>query len=435
MAVKVVMPKMGLTMEEGSVVKWHKEEGEEVRKGELLLEILTDKATMEVEAPEDGTLTKIFVQAGQKVKVGKTIAVIAREGEDPQAVPDDAPGEPLQESYEPPTAAALGALPKPEEEGKWLKASPYARKLAAEFGLNLVDIPGSGPEGRITERDVMAQKNRRKTLASPLARKMAEEEGLPLSQVQGSGVHGKIMRKDVEGQLPLHSGSAKADEILPFTGMRKIIAERMESSAFSAPHVTLFKEVDVAGLVAARERILAAEPDLEGLSYTVFIAAMTARALTEYPEVNSRIEGDHIRRMSQVHVGIAVALDDGLVVPVIHHTAEWSVKELAAKARALIVKAKAGGLLPEEMQGGTFTVSNLGSLGIDGFTPIINQPECAILGLGRIIDKPAALEGQVVVRPMMTLSLSFDHRIVDGVPAARFLNRIAEYIHEPLLLL
>jgi pyruvate dehydrogenase E2 component (dihydrolipoamide acetyltransferase) len=314
-------------------------------------------------------------------------------------------------------------------------ASPSARRLAAEFGLNLADIPGSGPGGRIIERDIMAQKEQRQTLASPLARKVAREEGLALSGIQGSGVHGKIMRKDVEGRLQVQGGPTPADELLPFTGIRKIIAERMEQSAFSAPHVTLFKEVDVGNLMAARDRVRKAEPALQSLTYTVFIAAMAARALTEFPEVNSRIEGDHIRRMAQVHVGLAVALDQGLVVPVLHHTPELSLQALAAKAKALIAKARAGSLLVEEMQGGTFTVSNLGSFGIDGFTPIINPPESAILGLGRIIEKPVVMEGQVVVRPMMMLSLSFDHRVVDGAPAARFLNRIADYIHEPLLLL
>ena len=174
---------------------------------------------------------------------------------------------------------------------------------------------------------------------------------------------------------------------------------------------------------------------MKGLSYTVLIAAMAARALEEHPEVNACIEGDQIRRFPRAHVGIAVALDEGLVVPVLHNTTGLGLKDLAARAGDLIARARAGTLLPDEMKGGTFTVSSLGSFGIDGFTPIINQPESAILGLGRIVPRPAVVDGQVMARPMMTLSLSFDHRVVDGAPAARFLSRIAEYIQEPLLLL
>jgi len=440
--VDVIMPKLSLTMQEGSIVKWHKAEGEKVDKGDILLEVMTDKAAMEVEARVSGVLAKILNKAGDKVKVGAIIAIMALPGEDIELIQIDVGKDIVVDQLQPAVEMVKeeleAAVGKQETEDR-IKSSPAARRLAVEKGVSLEGINGSGPCGRIIEDDILMMlsslEEKPSYKVTPLARSVADTEGVDLTKVKGSGPSGKIMRDDVANIVSGKEGAFQ--ETIPLSGMRQVIAERMSQSIYTAPHVTLIREVDVANLLELKDKINKAFNDSVRLSVTVLFMAIAAKVLKNFPQINARFESDCsvIRFVNEINVGIAVSLEEGLVVPVVHNTAEMGLHQLATVSATLIEKARSGKLLPEEMQGGTFTVSSLGGFGVDGFTPIINQPESAILGLGRIINKPVYRNGDIVARPMMHLSLSFDHRIVDGVPAARFLEAITSYLEEPLLLL
>jgi pyruvate dehydrogenase E2 component (dihydrolipoamide acetyltransferase) len=364
MVTKVVMPKLSLTMKEGTVGKWYKKQGDTIEKGEPIVEVISEKATYDLEAPTSGTLRKILVEAGVDAPVDAVLALIT------------APDETISETE----TQAEEKLHATEEAENRALASPAAKRLAKEHGIELSTIKGSGPEGRISEEDV----NR--------------------------------FIEETKGVLP------RVKEIIPLSGFKKTSAERVSLSFRTAPHSTLMMEVDVSKAKEVHEKL--------GVSYTAILAEATAKALREYAIINSTLEGDQIKVFENVNVGVAVATKQGLIVPVIHDADKKSLKEIDSLISELTEKVRLGKLTKEELSGGTFTITNLGMYGVDFFTPIINPPEAAILAVGKVTEKPVVVNGQIEVKPMMMLSLSYDHRIVDGAPAAEFLQKIKEKIEK-----
>jgi pyruvate dehydrogenase E2 component (dihydrolipoamide acetyltransferase) len=436
MATKVIMPSLGLTMTEGTIVRWLVGEGEQVEKGQPLFEVTTDKATIEVEAQAAGILGKILVAAGVTVPVTAVIAYITEPGEVLAFVSGQ---EKAPAPAKPEVLPALEQLHR--EPGQRIFISPRAKKAAREKGIEYSPIQGTGPNGRIVERDVLAYAALATAVRiSPLAQKVALASGIEVGGICGSGTHGKVMKKDVEQALapPVPVVAVKPiARTIPFSGIRKIIAQRMAASSQTAPHVTLNTEVDMTETISLRKQLLPEIEKITGhkLSYNDIIIKVVSRALSEHPLMNATLQENEIHLWEDINIGIAVDAENGLVVPVINRAQSKSLAEICSESRKLVDKARAAKLLPDEMSGGTFTISNLGMFEIDTFTPIINQPESGILGIGRMLAKPVVVDGQVVVRTMMSLSLSFDHRVIDGAPAARFLKRVKELLEKPLLLL
>jgi len=455
---KVILPKMGQTMEEGTIVEWLKGPGDPVSRGDILFTVESDKAVLEVESSVEGFLRALLVPAGEKRPVLTVVGLITSTADEPLE-DHEATGAPDRESraQEP---AAVPASPLPgaaQPRTARVFASPRARKAASERGIGLDRVTGSGPGGRIVEQDVLsflaAQPARTSRTpaarATPVAAKAAEALGVNLAKVTGTGAGGRIMKADVEAAalcapaeaLPLGGpGPTPATpESLPVTGLRGIIAERMAASSRATARVTLTTEVDATALVEGRERLKTAVVGEWGFApgYNDLLAIMVARALREFPYMNARLspDGQTIERRPYVNLGMAVDTERGLVVPVIHDADRQSLRSFGTQFRALVERARAGKSLPDDLSGGTFTITNLGMYDVDAFTPIINLPEAAILGAGRIQPKPVVRDGQIVVRQVWVLSLAFDHRLVDGAPAARFLQRIKQLIETPYLLL
>jgi pyruvate dehydrogenase E2 component (dihydrolipoamide acetyltransferase) len=463
MATEVILPKLGQTMEEGTIIEWYKREGDEVKRGEVLFTVESDKATLEAESPGRGILRKILTPAGSTVPVLTVVGIITRsEDEDISTYLGGATGEvprlvtPAMEGKGEAAPAAEAPVPR----GR-IFASPRARMRAQELGVELSLLSGSGPNGRIVEQDVLSYVESLPK-ATPLAHKLAADLGMDLMQVMGTGVGGKITQSDVEAahaaaqaaptptpglsaaaaaavQLPtaIKLPPAEVRATVPLSGLRGIIAERMSFSAHTTARVSLVTEVDATAFVEARTKLRESVTDEWGFApgYTDLLAVIVARALREYPYMNARLNGDVIEQLTHVNLGIAVDVERGLLVPVIRDADQLGLRELGARFRELVGRAREGKSLPDELSGGTFTITNLGMFEIDAFTPVINPPELAILGVGRIVAKPVAADGKVVVRQMLTLSLVFDHRLVDGAPAARFLQRIKRLIENPYLLL
>ena len=439
MATKIIMPKLGMAMTEGVVVKWLKQDGEPVEKGETIVVVMSKKITYEVEAPVSGIL-RIVAQPKETRAVGEVIGYITAPGEplpeEEVAVAVTAP--PEEKAVPPPPPAAKPAPPK---EKKFVRASPAARRLARELGVDLAQVPGSGPGGRVTEADVRRfheeEQARREAvpavLATPLARKMAKEEGLDLSRIKGTGPGGKITEADVLRALEERAPEeAPRRRVIPFTGMRQAIAEQMMHSLHSMAQLTLTSKADVTALVELREALRARWE--ERISYTDLIVKAVALALREHPLLNATLVGEEIVLLDEVNIGVAVALEEGLIVPVVRQADKKSVREISHTIRDLAQRAREGTLNVDEVTGSTFTITNLGMYGIDAFTPIINPPEVAILGVGRITEELALVQGQVGVRSVMMLSLTIDHRVVDGAPAAAFLDTVRGYLEQPALI-
>ncbi|MBZ4659787.1 MAG: pyruvate/2-oxoglutarate dehydrogenase complex, dihydrolipoamide acyltransferase component [Desulfacinum sp.] len=443
MAVEVLMPKWGLTMTEGKITRWFKAEGDPVAQGEPLFEVETSKITNSVEAPATGILFQILVPAGETVPVKTVVAVIAQEGEQPER--REGP------SLQPEPDAAAREARKEEENGEarasFVRATPIARRLAKEWGLDLSRVEGTGPEGRITEEDVRRYKERTEAgpSISPQAQALAQKEGLDLSTVEGTGPDGKITKADVLRALekrkaqrsaapaaPGITGPA-AGTVIPLEGMRKVIADNMMASLHQSAQLSVFVEVDATELKRLRDRLRlqCADQDLPRVSYNDLIAYAVCRAIKKVPIMNSWLTEDGIVVHDHVNLGIAVALPDGLIVPNVKNAQTLSVLELAREIRKLAAKAREGRLSIDEIQGGTFTITNVSMLGVDGFTPILNPPETGILGVGRAVEKPAVHGGEICVRTLMTLSLTFDHRVTDGAPAMTFLRTLADFLEDP----
>lgn len=399
----VVMPKLGLTMTQATIVEWHRDEGDRVEKGDVLFTIETDKVTLEIEAPAGGVL-HILVPAGETVVVLTPVARVLPAGV---------------------TVEAQTSAPSPDQ-GR-VRASPKARALARERGIPLAGIAGTGPRGMVVSADLEgAIAPEEPVRVSPVARKLAAETGVDLAAVEGTGVSGRVMRRDVE------RAAEPPAEPLPLSGPRAVIAQRLAASWRERPHVTLTAEADATNLVAAREQATA-ELDRK-VSYDTFLVTLVARALREHPNVNVRLTETGIEELPEINVGVAVDTERGLLVPVVRDAASKSLAQVQETLEGLVARALEGTSLPDDLTGGTFTITNLGMYEIDAFTPIINPPESAILGVGRIAPRPVAVEGQVVVRETMVLSLSFDHRLIDGAPAARFLQRVKRLVERPFVL-
>ncbi|MGQ9697724.1 MAG: dihydrolipoamide acetyltransferase family protein [Armatimonadota bacterium] len=451
MAELVRMPLMGETMKEGTITRWHKSEGDTVQRDEPVLEVMTDKVNMDVEAPRDGTILKILQPVDAVVPVQGPLFIIGNPGEDISALLASAgahaPAEiaPRTAERPEPAEAPSTAVPETGAQTQQLKASPRARKVAEELGvdISLLAGKGTGPEGRVIERDVRAFAPRmaeERVRISPLAQRIAAEEGIRPQELIGTGPGGKITREDViRAARGVPQAPAPAGEVrrVPLSGLRRMVAENVARSFRTAPHVNLVMEVDMTEAVKLREQMLA---DLEArygvrLSYTDLIVKAAALALRDRPNMNCTVEDDALVFHPNVNVGVAVSVPDGLVVPVVRDADRKSLPELSALLKELASKAREGRLSADELAGGTFTVTNLGPYGVDSFTPIINPPQCAILGVGRIAEKVVLNEGRAQTVPVMKLCLSFDHRAVDGAPAAEFLSDVKGYLERPYRLL
>jgi pyruvate dehydrogenase E2 component (dihydrolipoamide acetyltransferase) len=432
---EIQMPKLSDTMTEGTLVAWKKKKGEHVSAGQVLAEIETDKATMEWESPEDGTLTEIYVEEGGKVNVGDRIAFIGGEGEEvpkeeekeknpeakseseekpkgekqpeaPKAEEKKKAAPPQAEKKEPEAEARPSTAKKPEEAR--VKASPVARRVAAELGIDLSSVKGTGPEGRVTESDVRAA--------------------------------GKTVAAVSDRQQPTPAPSIKAGESarIQLSGMRKIIAQRLVESLGPVPHFYLTIDVDAGPLMEAREELKSAGEGADAAKITVndFVLRAAVMAAVKVPRVNASFEADAIVQYADVDLGIAVAIDDGLLTPVIRMAQNKSLREISELAKELAHRARNKRMKPEEFQGGTFTVSNLGGMGIDSFSAVINPPQGFILALGKITKVPVIDDcDQIVVGQRMLLTMSCDHRVIDGALGAEYLKELRHLLENPALLL
>ena len=441
MASKIIMPKLGMAMREGVVAKWNKHDGDEVRKDEEIAVVMSKKITYKLIAPEAGIL-RIVAREKETRSVGAVLAFIVAPGEALPAVEEVA--EPAAAPVAAPApAAASGTAAAPAKSG-FVLASPAARRLAKEKGLNLAQVVGTGADGMVTEADVLRFAEEGAKAAAPVevmatsaARKLAEQRGLNLTDITGTGPGGRITEQDVlayeaRGQVPaLLEAAQPATRIIPYAGIRQAIGDHMLESLHSMAQLTMMIEVDATELVKLRTQVKA---DFD-LTYTDLLIKAAAKTLKRNPMLNATLIGDEIHLLQSIHIGVAVALPDGLIVPVVRDADQRTVQEIAQETRRLAQGARDNTLSVDAVTGSTFTITNLGNYGIDGFTPIINAPEAAILGVGRITDK-AVFEGdQVVKRSAMILSLTIDHRIVDGAPGAEFLRMLKEYLESPYRLL
>jgi len=487
------MPKLGLTMTEGAVSEWKVSPGDKVEKGDIILTVATDKLTYEVESPRDGVILDIVVQAGETVPVGSVLAFIGDEGEKPPVLQG------ITETKEQKTQApAPGKIPAGEKERKEeslsgpasKKVSPLAEKWAAVFGIDATKLSGSGPEGQIVKEDVMKAAARFR--ATPLARKLAREGGIGIEKIPGSGPGGRTVAADVKEYLEraktrktkvspvalkmaealgvdLQSisatgrimkedviaaagragptefpaakeapGTEKEGKRFPLTRMRKVIAERMSYSASTIPSVFFSVEADFSEFIKIRG-ILNESLARKGvrLSFNDIMMKICARVLEEMPMANASYDaeaGEYILH-EDVNIGLAVSVEGGLLVPNVKGVHKKTLEEISHESAELVEKARKGALLPEDMEGGTFTITNLGMFGIHDFIPIINPPEACILAVNAVVEKPVIRDGEVVLRPISVIGLSADHRILDGADAARFLARIRELAENPCMLL
>ncbi len=448
MVTPIVMPKFGQMTEDSAIVEWLKHEGDPVAKGDVLFLAETDKSVMEVESFNAGTLLKIVVDVGTSVPVQSVVGYLGDKGEAVPATPAPAaaakPASPAAakpatpapaRSAQPaapaaasqaaaPPPAAVAAPPQPAAPALF-RISPRAAALARKRVIDPHAIAGSGPEGRIVEKDVtayLAEHDYDSLRVSPAARALAAKEGLDLLTLRADNGGKRIAVADVERAI--------AEKPVPLSKMRQVIAQRLSQSVVTAPHFYVTAEVDMSTVLAARERAKAAG---QRLTVTDFIALAAVLALKAFPAVNSATDGKTVRWHSRVHLGIAVSLDQGLVVPVVRDADEMTLAELSERARELVDKARAGGLAPDEMSGSTFSISNMGMLDVENFTAIINPGESAILAVSSTIRKPVAQGDDIVLRPMMKMTLSSDHRLVDGATAARFVNAIKSKLEDEAL--
>lgn len=412
MAFEVKMPQLGLTMEEGTVAKWVKQEGDAVKVGDVILEITTDKLTSEVESEFEGVLLKIVAQEGEDVPVKGLLAYIGEAGEQVGgAVPA-----PAAEAVPEPVAAAPTALAPVVPAGARVRISPLAKKTAAKLGVDYTTVAGSGPKGRIVQKDILAAAEVAKAAPTPVA---AVPVAAPVAPTSVSA-----------GSLELMDG----DEVVKLAGMRKVIAERMTKSAQEIPTVTQNVKIDVTDLMAFRKKV---NEEL-GVKYSLndYILKATAKALKNNKHILVSLDGDKIIKRAHVNIGMAVALDEGLIVPVIKDADKMSLGEISAAARDLAERAKVNKLEMDEYKGSTFSISNLGMFGVETFDPIINQPDSGILGVCAVQDELVMDdEGNITKRQFMRISFTYDHRLIDGATAAKFELAIKEFLEKPMQIL
>jgi pyruvate dehydrogenase E2 component (dihydrolipoamide acetyltransferase) len=442
MTSQIVMPRMGLTMDEGTLVGWRKEEGQRVTAGEPLFEIETDKSTVEVEASESGVLGKILVPVGATVPVGTVIALLVLPGET-LPVSERPAGMSMPAEIK---AAFIETEPgdktSPEVFPTKVRASPAARTVAKKLGMDLNQVAGSGPGGRVVAWNVSTLHKSSTSKVTPLAAKVAADLGLDLSGMQGSGPGGRITRQDVEQAKTIPPAkpevsdlAASSETFRPFTRIEQVMSRRMVESFTSAPHFYLHVSVDARPLVALREQLKTRLEKRSGiyLTYTDLLVYFCARSLARHPEVMAQWTPQGMRMLRDVHVGVAVNSESGLLVPVIRNADKLGLAQISLALADLSKRARAGTLLPAEQEQGVFTISNLGAFGIDAFDAVLNPPQSAILAVGRIKEQALVEDGKVVPAAMVTLSLSVDHRVLDGVRGARFLGDLAELLETPAL--
>ncbi|WP_252315263.1 dihydrolipoamide acetyltransferase family protein [Sinobaca sp. H24] len=436
MAKEIFMPKLSSTMETGTLLQWFKEEGDQVAVGDPVFEIMTDKINIEVEAYEEGILLKRYYGVDEEVPVNGIVGYIGKKGEEVPEQPGETPEDPAVEKAEE-KEAVIENTSSPEVEAssdKKVRATPAARKKAGATGVPLHTLQGSGPNGRIHKKDVEVSGQQQERV-TPLAEKVAADKGVDLAGVQGSGPNGKIYRRDVE--LPAEEVPAAETTSTAYEGTRRFIGDRMQQSSSEIPHVTLNTEIDASVLKKMRTELLPVIEKKTGkrLSYNDILVKALGEVLISHPQVNATFENNSITLHQKAHIGIAVAADFGLMVPVLRDVEKKSLSLIVQESKELAAKAREGRTRPDDMKQGTFTISNLGMYAVDHFNPIINQPQAAILGVGRLHDKVIAVNGTAEVRPVLSLSLSFDHRIIDGAPAAAFLTELKEKLESPYQLL
>ncbi|MGT2802661.1 dihydrolipoamide acetyltransferase [Streptococcus henryi] len=458
MAVEIIMPKLGVDMQEGEIIEWKVAEGDVVNEGDILLEIMSDKTNMELEAENSGVLLKITRQAGEVVPVTEIIGYIGAEGEvvadlaapsvTVEAVPVETAPAPVPVASPAPAVSA-----KPQGSGK-VRATPAARKAASNLGIDLGLVPGSGAKGRVHKEDVENFKGTQPK-ATPLAAKIAADKGIDLASVVGTGARGKITKEDV---LALIAPAVVAEavpvfeeksapvlpegvEIIKMSAMRKAISKGMTHSYLTAPTFTLNYDIDMTNLMALRKQVLEPIMNKTGLkvTFTDLIGLAVTKVLMkpEHRYMNASLINDaqEIELHKFVNIGIAVGLEDGLVVPVVHGADKMSLSDFVVASKDVIKKAQTGKLKAAEMSGSTFSITNLGMFGTKSFNPIINQPNSAILGVSATIQTPVVVDGEIVIRPIMGTSLTIDHRLVDGMNGAKFMVDLKNLLENPLELL
>jgi pyruvate dehydrogenase E2 component (dihydrolipoamide acetyltransferase) len=434
----VIMPKMGDAMTEGKVIRWYKNAGDAVKKGEPLLEIETDKVNLDLEAEQDGTLGDVAAAAGQMVEVGGVLTTILAEGEKAApkpAAPAAAPAKEQDSKPAPDDAPSRRAIDKKDS----------IKRSTGEYGeaidMKAPRIDRTAPAANVV---AMPQAEGGRRRSSPLARKMARDMGVSLEQIQGSGPGGRIVASDIKNFKPADPAQKKPKapslppvqqletKDIPLSAMRRTIAKRLAESTGPIPHFYLTAEYDVTNLLALREQL----NEIEGIKTSVndFIVRAAALAIRHHPNVNASWGDDAITQHGEVHIGIAVSTPEGLITPVVRNADEKSVSDIAAEVRSLADKAKNRKLMPAEYQGSTFTISNLGAWGIEQFTAIINPPNVAILAIGAATAQPVVIDRQVVIRDRMKVTMSCDHRVVDGALGAEYLRTLRAYVEQPLRL-
>lgn len=433
MSKDVIMPALGMAQETGTLIQWLKNSGDAVTKGEPLMEIETDKATVEIEAPATGILSNVTAQAGDVIPVGQRIALILASGES-------------DSSASPQISSAPASAPQTDSPPKPLTATPVAARLAAEHNIDLTQIKPNG--GQIRKEDVLAflkdEGGRRKdesfeihpsrVLASPKARRLAKEHKIDLTTIKGTGPNGAVIFANLQSLIsnsPILQSSSITSYQLP--KLWRVMADRLSQAWATIPHFYLLREVNASRLISWKEKIQ--KNSAEKITYTDLLVKLTAAALKQFPRLNASWIDENIVINPEINIGLAVAVEDGLLVPVIHRADEMSLAQLAARRAEIVARAKANKLHLDDLSGGTFTISNLGMYGVDAFNAIVNPPQAAILAVSRIADRVVPVNSQPAVQPMMTLSLSCDHRVVDGARGAEFLQSLADLIEEPLQLL
>lgn len=438
MAHIIVMPKLGLTMTEGVVSKWHKSEGDIIKEGDVLFEVTTDKLTNEVQANVKGTLRKRLAEEGEAVQCSNPVAIIADADENLDSILAgiESPVDVSPKSNEKKDKNQTNSQSIKNGGNNYIKASPAAKKMAADNNIDLSILKGTGPQGRIVIKDVEAYIESTKVKSSPMAAKLANELGVNIHDIHKDG---RIMKADImEAKYPGQSSSdiGKQENRIPLSNLRKVIARRMTESWNVSPMVTYNTSVDITQLKAFRDSLKdVCKSEGVKLTYNHIMMKICAKVLMEMPCVNGSIDGDELVLHDYVNIGIAVSVDNGLLVPNVKNVEAKSLMTIAAETEKLIDDARANRLAPDDMSFGTFTISNIGMYGIESFTPIINQPELAILGMAAITDKPVVVNGEVTIRPIMNLSLTADHRVIDGAEAAKFLKRVKDIVENPYLLL
>lgn len=440
MATKVHMEALSPTMEEGQIVKWLKGEGDAVKNGDVLAEVETDKATMELVARGTGILRKILAAEGATAPVGEVIGVIASAEEDISALVG---------------GAGSGGGESGGESGETRAEAPVAKDASSETVAE--GTPAASPP---TDEGQAEEEPGGRVKASPLARRLAEEAGISLSRVEGSGPGGRIVKRDVEAAVeggearaesetpkaapaeaptgaPASAPTAEGDYVdVPLTQIRKTIAKRLVESIGPVPHFFLTVDIDMSGAVETRKRINALlAPSGGKISYNDLVLKATAVALHRHPECNAHWMGDRVRRFNRVHLAVAVAVEDGLITPVVRDADRKGIAEIGEEVKEMAGRAREKKLKPEEYSGGTFSVSNLGMFGIEEFTAVINPPEAGILAVGAVEDRVVAVDGEVVIRPRMKVTMSCDHRVIDGAQGSRFLATLKELLEEPVRML